>query len=414
MFDGCISAYNADDGWDLFAKGETGPIGKVIIRNSVAFKNGWILDGNGKEVNAGNGNGFKMGGQSITGYHTLINSVAFGNKAKGIDSNSCPDIQVYNSISFNNNSYNVAFYTNDAKTTDFFASGIISYKNSGGNTLGENFKFMDGQDEGKVFGENNYYFGKYDSSKSQNSTGVTVDDSWFVHVDMAKAISGGSQGICRNADGSVNMNGFLVLTDQAPKDAGARLENVEQEKAPKLPELPRIDSFTDVSEGDWFYDNVAYAVQNGLMIGVGDKKFNPGGTTTCEMLVTILARLDGVGTAGSSPWYQAGMEWARSNGIIKDTDGDMFRLGQPITREAIAVMLYRCAAHMGFDVTGRGDVSKFSDGAKISDWARTEMEWAVAVKLFKGTDTNTLLPDASADRAQVSALIQRFVELVVK
>lgn len=121
VFDGCIAAYNADDGWDLFAKVETGAIGQVVIQNCVAFKNGYVLDENGQEVDAGNGNGFKMGGSSISGHHILRNSVSFGNKAKGIDSNSCPDIEAYSSTSYNNESFNVAFYTNDAKNTAFIA-----------------------------------------------------------------------------------------------------------------------------------------------------------------------------------------------------------------------------------------------------------------------------------------------------
>ena len=102
VFDGCIAAYNADDGWDLFAKVQSGSIGVVTIQNCVAFKNGYILDENGREINAGNGNGFKMGGDSMPGAHVLKNSVAFANKAKGIDSNSCPDIKVYSSTTFDN------------------------------------------------------------------------------------------------------------------------------------------------------------------------------------------------------------------------------------------------------------------------------------------------------------------------
>ena len=124
VFEGCIAHNNADDGWDLFAKAETGPIGSVTIKNCVAYANGYLEDG----TDAGNGNGFKMGGSSITGYHKLINSVAFDNKSKGIDSNSCPDIQVSSSTTFNNEGSNIALYTNDAANTDFSASGILSYR----------------------------------------------------------------------------------------------------------------------------------------------------------------------------------------------------------------------------------------------------------------------------------------------
>lgn len=137
IFEGCVAAYNADDGWDLFAKAESGSIGKVVLNNCVTFKNGYVLlDHEGGQIcldgtyeqSAGNGNGFKMGGESLSGFHELNNSYAFYNKAKGIDSNSCPDIQVRKSISFNNESYNVAFYTNTNPQTNFSAQGLISYK----------------------------------------------------------------------------------------------------------------------------------------------------------------------------------------------------------------------------------------------------------------------------------------------
>ena len=205
VFDGCIAAYNADDGWDLFAKIESGPIGKVTIKNSLAFKNGYDIDANGNEINAGNGNGFKMGGSSISGYHLIENSVAFANKSKGIDSNSCPDIQVVNCTSFDNESYNVAFYTNEAANTDYSADGLISYKIS--NTVADSLKLKGTQDEGKVYKDSNYYWlGK----ASKNNSGEVVTSDWFKSLDTDAAIHGG---ITRNADGTINMNGYLELNE---------------------------------------------------------------------------------------------------------------------------------------------------------------------------------------------------------
>ena len=111
VFRGCIAAYNADDGWDLFAKIATGKIGAVTIEDCVAFKNGYVYDESGSVIDAGNGNGFKMGGSGISGHHVLKNSITYENKAKGIDSNSCPDIEIYNNVSFNNEGSNIAIYT---------------------------------------------------------------------------------------------------------------------------------------------------------------------------------------------------------------------------------------------------------------------------------------------------------------
>ena len=234
VFDGCIAAYNADDGWDLFAKVQSGSIGVVTIQNCVAFKNGYILDENGREINAGNGNGFKMGGDSMPGAHVLKNSVAFANKAKGIDSNSCPDIKVYSSTTFDNESYNVAFYTNTAVNTAFAADGILSYKVS--NKVAEQFKLLGTQNAADVKGATNYYF---DGSKSVNNNGKEAAASWFKSLDTASALKDG--GITRNADGTVNMNGFLELTDEVPEGVGARMSGRISGDITVIPDEPKQD-----------------------------------------------------------------------------------------------------------------------------------------------------------------------------
>ena len=175
----------------------------------ITLLNGYLEDG----TNAGNGNGFKMGGESITGKHVLKNSYAFFNKAKGIDSNSCPDIRVYNSISYNNESYNVALYTNNAANTDFIAEGIISFKDAtikSGKDTGESFKPKGTQDTSKYTGDSNYY---WNGSKSVNASGAEATADWFKLLTFT--------GITRNADGTINMNGFLELTDKAPEKVGA-------------------------------------------------------------------------------------------------------------------------------------------------------------------------------------------------
>lgn len=211
VFDGCVAYNNADDGWDLYAKVETGCIGSVTIRNCVAYANGILEDG----TNAGNGNGFKMGGESLSGKHVLENSYAFFNKAKGIDSNSCPDIIVKNCVSYNNGSYNVAFYTNNAVNTDFSATGIISFKDStisfeSSLTLADNLKGKGTQDSSKYLGKTNYY---WYGSNSTNSTGKAVTASMFVSLEF--------KGVARKADGTIDMQGFLELNSSAPSGTGA-------------------------------------------------------------------------------------------------------------------------------------------------------------------------------------------------
>ena len=266
VFDGCISYYNADDGWDLFAKVETGSIGMVTVKNSVAYKNGYVLDAEGKDVDAGNGNGFKLGGSSISGHHRLINCVAFDNKCKGIDSNSCPDIEVENCTSFNNESFNVALYTNDAANTDFSASGIISYRSN--TNVAENLKLRGTQDETKVYGTNNYYWDTQ-TRTSKNTEGVAVADDWFVSLDTSKVPT-------RNADGTINMNGLLELTDKAPADAGARMTGTSSVDTSKLVDTDKKD---DDNKGD-IIDQIKDTIKDIV-------------TTVVKTVVTIIKKIFG-------------------------------------------------------------------------------------------------------------------------
>ena len=229
VFDGCVAYHNADDGWDLYAKVETGTIGAVTIQNCVAYENGYVEAEDGSLINAGNGNGFKMGGESLSGKHTLINSYAFFNKAKGIDSNSCPDIIVYNSTSYNNESYNVAFYTNNAANTNFVAEGIISFKDStirSGLSTGEQHKPVGSQDTSKYLGDTNYY---WNGSKSLNASGAEITADMFVTLEFT--------GITRNDDGTINMHGFLELKDGVSVNAGASPDGTPSEDVPITPDL---------------------------------------------------------------------------------------------------------------------------------------------------------------------------------
>ena len=270
MFDGCIAYNNADDGWDLYAKVETGAIGSVTIKNCVAYGNGFIPGMDGKY---GNGNGFKLGGSSLTGKHQLINCYAFYNLAKGIDSNSCPDIIVKNCISYNNGSYNCAFYTNVGDQTDFKATGIISFKDSdilnhipaGELERGEQLKGKGTQAAGKeaenayINATTYYWYG----TACQNAAGKTLTADIFKSLVFTE--------IGRNADGTINMNGFLELNDSAPDDAGARMTGQTSGDNSVLPEG---DSHEHVE--DWTTTDVQYHWHEcscGFRIDIGEHEY---------------------------------------------------------------------------------------------------------------------------------------------
>lgn len=207
VFNDCIAYNNADDGWDLFAKVETGMIGKVKIQNCVAFANGYGLDGSER----GNGNGFKMGGSNMPGQHMLINSVAWGNKGKGIDSNSGPDIQIYDCKSFNNGSNNVALYTNNSYDTSYYVDGLISYRTD---NRDEDDKIVTGgtQNLEDIYKSNNYF---WTIKNARNSDDKIIEDDWFESLEAPVADASDPLAVAlsmRTSDGKIDLGPFLKLS----------------------------------------------------------------------------------------------------------------------------------------------------------------------------------------------------------
>ena len=179
--------------------------------------------------------------------------------------------------------------------------------------------------------------------------------------------------------------------------------------------------FHDVTEGDWFYDAVRYAYENGLMDGVGDNLFAPNSQTTRAQLVTILHRLAGEpepgGDSGFSDvaagtWYTDAVAWAAQNGIVNGTTDTTFAPGDDITREQLAVILYRYAAYQGYDVSQRADLSGFGDASSISGYAQEALSWAHAQGLVLGFEDGSLRPQGTASRAQIAAVLMRFLAAV--
>ena len=137
------------------------------------------------------------------------------------------------------------------------------------------------------------------------------------------------------------------------------------------------------------------------MNGTSSTTFSPDATTTRGMIVTILARVEGVGTGGT-PWYAAGQKWAMDNGISDGTN-----MTGSITREQLAAILYRYAKQKGYDVSKSASLSSFSDADKVSGYASEAVQWAVAEGLLQGSN-GRLDPQGSATRAQVAAILHRF------
>ena len=176
--------------------------------------------------------------------------------------------------------------------------------------------------------------------------------------------------------------------------------------------------FPDVTEGDWFYDAVRYAYENGLMDGVGDNLFAPNSQTTRAQLVTILYRLEGEpevsGTSGftdveAGTWYADAVAWAAENGIVNGVNDTEFAPGDDLTRQQLVTILYRYAESKGYDVSASADLSGYPDAGQVQDYAQPAMAWAVAEGIVEGVDGN-LNPAGNATRAQIATILMRFCE----
>ena len=177
--------------------------------------------------------------------------------------------------------------------------------------------------------------------------------------------------------------------------------------------------FTDVSEKDWFYGDVMFAYENGLMIGTGNAQFRPHGTATRGMMATILWRMAGSPApkgnnsftdVEAGTWYTDAITWTAENGIFLGYGNNKVGPNDSITREQLAAIFFRYADYKGCDMTAKGELDKFRDAGKVSDYARAAMQWAVGSGLIQGKPDGVLDPQGTATRAEIAAMLHRFLE----
>ncbi len=176
--------------------------------------------------------------------------------------------------------------------------------------------------------------------------------------------------------------------------------------------------FTDVSAGDWFYDPVCYVYSQGLMTGTSATTFEPNTSLSRAMLVAVLHRLEGSPAASAGDftdvadgdWYAQAVNWAASVGVVNGFDDGTFQPNAAITREQLAAILRNYAQYKGMDVTATGSLTHYTDAASVSDWAKDSVAWAVDQGLISGITVDTLQPQSLSTRAQVAAVLQRYLE----
>lgn len=207
-----------------------------------------------------------------------------------------------------------------------------------------------------------------------------------------------------------------VTTAALPTPIKPAVDNTKpaSDSKPKLP-------FTDVSTSDWFYSDVMFVYENGLFSGTDSRSFSPNASMTRAMLVTVLYRLEGepAGTGSSSfsdvssgSYYEKAVAWAAANGIVTGTGSTSFSPDAKVTREQLAAILYRYAQYKKLDTDAGAKLDSFSDAGNVSGYASEALSWAVSEGLINGA-SGRLMPKGDATRAQVAAILHRFVENVM-
>ena len=173
-------------------------------------------------------------------------------------------------------------------------------------------------------------------------------------------------------------------------------------------------------QSDWFFKEVMYVYNKGIMLGTGGSLFRPDDTTTRGMMATILWRLekspapggkDRFSDVASDAWYADAIAWGTQQKLYSGYGNGKFGSDDPITREQLAAIFYRYAAYKGEKTTeNAATLDAFRDAKQISDWAKPVMGWAVEKGLLQGKENGTLDPQGTATRAEIAAVLYRFQE----
>ena len=239
---------------------------------------------------------------------------------------------------------------------------------------------------------------------------VTPDEAYKLD-DLSVTAKGKDVELTANGDGT-----YTFTMPSADVRISATFAEDPDWTEPEEPATDVSDIFLDVTPNAWYKDAVQYAYDNGLMTGVSDTEFAPEATTTRAMIVSILARLEGVTTAEAAgfadvddnDWYATAVNWAANVGVVNGYEDNTFKPNTAITREQLAAILMNYAAYKGEDVSNRADLTSYTD--QPSTWAQEAMQWAVAEGLITGVTNDELQPQGNATRAQVAAILQRFLD----
>ena len=233
--------------------------------------------------------------------------------------------------------------------------------------------------------------------------------------------SGGGSGGSGGGSGGSGGSGGGGSSDNGDDSNGENGSGGEDEETPG--QEPDVPAFQDVDESDWFYHAVQFVAEKGIMSGVEENRFAPRTALTRAMLAQILyameskPEMDGNGAFSDveeSAWYASAVAWAAENGLVSGVGEDRFAPNDLLTREQMALILYRYAQYKDYEIQVDGEpLERFQDQAEISSWAVEAMTWAVDAGLLSGTGSAQLSPVNTASRAEVAQVLANFCQTVV-
>ena len=257
--------------------------------------------------------------------------------------------------------------------------------------------------------------GSVKSSMRRASRGTTVtltatpDEGYELESITVTRSGGGTVSLTDKGDGK-----YTFTMPRANVTVEAVFAAAEEEPGEETGGLP----FADVDADDWFHDSVTYVYENGMMEGTSDTAFSPSMTTTRGMIVTILWRLEdspeadgqtGFTDVADGAWYADAVNWAAGQDIVEGYNGG-FGPEDIITREQMALILYRYAQYKGYDTSATDALNGFADAGAVSSWAEDAVAWAVGAGLMEGKGGDVLDPAGTATRAEAAAILTRFCQ----
>ena len=307
-----------------------------------------------------------------------------------------------------------------------YVTAITAPKSAGGHTMKE---FTNGQYSGWMYTVNGVHVGTGLKGVELKDGDVVVwhyvNDYRYETSDWAGSIPGSG----------TYLNRWLLAADKNPTTAttppsGGGAPAVAATPKPsstpipsQIPPVtptpaPTVGGYADVQVGEWFADAVKYVSEAGIMTGTGDGSFSPNADVTRAMLATMLYRQSGASASSvqnpftdvaEGEWYTLAILWGVENDIVTGYGDSTFGPNDALTREQIAAILYRYAGHLGKNTEQRADISGYADADAVSDWAREAIQWANAVGIINGRSETDIAPLGNATRAEMAAMIQRFI-----